>query len=101
MISTVENGTIRAFGFERLQFATYIDGNEARGEPESVYYIPEIRHRLISVGKLFSQGWERLSCNGLTIYDTKERLVARAPMKKQRLSGDTEDDLSRSRPNHE
>ena len=53
-----------------------------KGELHNVYYIPEIRHRLISVGKLFSQGWEpRLSRNGFTLYDTKERMIAHATLK--------------------
>jgi hypothetical protein len=58
-----------------LKFATLTDGKEVRGELQHVYYIPDIRHRLIS-------GWEpRLSRNGLTLYDAKERLFARVPMK--------------------
>ncbi len=53
-----------------------------KGELHSVYYIPDIRHRLISVGRLYSQGWEpRLSRNGFTLYDTKERLISRATLK--------------------
>ena len=81
-INTAKNRTIQAFGSGTLQFATCIDSKEVRGEFHNVYYIPDIRHRLISVGKLFSQGWEpRLSRNGLTLYDTKECLVVRAPMK--------------------
>ena len=57
-ITTAENGTIQAFGSGTLKFATNSDGKEMKGEFHNVYYIPEIRHRLISVGKLFTQGWE-------------------------------------------
>ena len=55
-ITTAENGTINAFGSGTLKFATFSEGKEMKGELYNVYYIPEICHRLISVGKLFSQG---------------------------------------------
>ena len=81
-ITTAENGTSHAIGSGTLKFATFSDGKEMKGELHNVYYIPEIRHRLISVGKLFSQGWEpRLSRNGFTLYDTKERMIAHATLK--------------------
>ena len=48
-----------------LQFASYIRGRQVKGELTNIYYIPEIFHRCISVGKLFAQGWEpRLSQKG-------------------------------------
>lgn len=53
-----------------------------KGELHSVYYIPDVCHRLISIGKLFSRGWEpRLSYNGFMLFETNERLIARAAMK--------------------
>jgi hypothetical protein len=81
-ITTAENGTIHAFGSGTLKFATQCNGKETKGELHNVYYILEIRHRLISVGKLFSQGWEpRLSRNGFALYDTKERSVAHTTLR--------------------
>ena len=42
----------------------------------------EIRHRLISVGKLFSQGCEpHLSRNGFTLYDPKDQMITRATLR--------------------
>jgi len=71
MITTAENGTIHAFGSGTLKFATQCNGKETKGELHNVYYILEIRHRFISVGKLFSQGWEpRLSRNGFALLQT-------------------------------
>ena len=82
VISTAENGTIQAFGSGTLKFASRINGRQVKGELTNVYYIPEIHHWLISVGKLFAQGWEaRLSPNELTLYDANGRLVICAPMK--------------------
>ena len=50
-----------------------------------MYYIPEIRHRLISVGKLFSQGREpRLSRNGFMLYGPKDQMIARATLRNGR-----------------
>src|SRR5258706_5719515 len=81
-ITTAESGTIQAFGSGTLKFATYINGKETNGELQNVYYVPNIHHRLISVGKLFTQGWEpRLSRNGFALYDTQDRLIARATSK--------------------
>jgi hypothetical protein len=81
-ITTAENGTIHAFGSGTLKFATQCNGKETKGELHNVYYILEIRHRFISVGKLFSQGWEpRLSRNGFALYDTKERSVAHTTLR--------------------
>ena len=78
-ITTAESGTIQALGSGTLKFATHVNGKETNGEILNVYYVPNIRHRLISIGKLFAQGWEpRLSRNGFALYDTQERLVARA-----------------------
>ena len=54
-ITTAESGTIRTYGTGTLKFATVVDGKEVTGEFQSVYYIPDIHTRLISVGKLFSK----------------------------------------------
>jgi len=97
-ITTAENGTIQAFGSGTLKLTTYSDGKEINGESHNVYYMPEIRHRLISVGKLFSQGWEpRLSRNGFMLSDTKERLIARDTLKSGGIPTHPTDDLSRFR----
>ena len=81
-ITTAESGTIQALGSGTLKFATHVNGKETSGEIQNVYYVPNIHHRLISVGKLFAQGWEpRLSRNGFALYDTQERLIARAASK--------------------
>ena len=53
-----------------------------QGELHNVYYIPEIRHWLISVGKPSPQGWvPRLRRIGFTLYDTKEHMIAHATLK--------------------
>jgi hypothetical protein len=78
-ITTAEGSTIKAFGSGTLKFATYTEGKEMKGELHNVYYIPDVRHWLISVGKHFSQGW--LSRNRFMLFDTNERLIARAAMK--------------------
>lgn len=81
-ITTAESGTIQALGSGTLKFATYVNGKETTSELQNVYYVPNIHHRLISVGKLFAQGWEpRLSRNGFALYDTQDRLIARATSK--------------------
>jgi transposase InsO family protein len=83
-ITTAESGTIRAYGTGTLKFATVTDGKEVTGEFHRVYYIPDIHTRLISVGKLYSQGWEpRLNRNGFALYDAKGRLVLQVPMKNE------------------
>ena len=82
MVTTPENSTIQAFGSGTLKFATHSNGKEVRGELQIAYYIPELHHQLISVGMLFSQGWEpRLSHIGFALYDTKERLIAYATLR--------------------
>ena len=69
-----------------------------KGDLYNVYYIPEIRHRLTSVGKLFSQGWEpRLNRNRFTLYDTKERMIAQATFPERRIPTHLTDDLPRFR----
>ena len=55
-ITTAKSGTIRALGSGTLKFATYINGKEMTSELQNVYYIPNIHHWLISIGKLFAQG---------------------------------------------
>ena len=55
---TVKDGAIHAFESGTLQIDTYVDGKEMRGKLLIVYYIPNIRYRLLTDGKLFSQGWE-------------------------------------------
>ena len=78
-ITMAENDTIQAFGSVTLKFATYTDGKEMKGELHNIYYIHDIRHQLISVGKPYSQGRKpRLSRNGFTLY---ECLIARATWK--------------------
>ena len=65
-ITTAENGTIRAYGTGTLRFTASTDGKEVTGELHSVYSIPDIHTRLVSVGKLYSQGWgTRLSRNAM------------------------------------
>jgi len=48
---------MQGFRTGTLQFASQIDGNEVKGELRNVCYIPDIRHRPISVSKFFAQGW--------------------------------------------
>ena len=59
-----------------------VNGKKMIGELKNVYYLPSIHTRLISISKLFSQGWDpRLSKNGFNIYNNKGELVICAPMK--------------------
>jgi hypothetical protein len=78
-ITTAESGTIQAFASGTLKFAAYVNGKETNGELQNVYYVPNIHHRLISIGRLFAQGWEpRLSRKGFALYDAQDQLIARA-----------------------
>jgi len=43
-------------GSGTLKFTATVYGRKTMGELENVYYIPKIGSRLISIGKLFSQG---------------------------------------------
>jgi hypothetical protein len=83
VINTTEDGEIQALGSGTLRFAAAgSNGQEVFGELPDVYYLPDIRTRLISVGQLFDQGWEpRLSRNGFAIYDKAEPLIIRVPKK--------------------
>ena len=61
-IKTAEAGCLSALGSGTLKFTAVINGNQMAGELKDVCYIPGIDTQLISLGKLFSQGWEpRLS----------------------------------------
>ena len=81
-IRTAESGHIQAVGSGTLKFTATVNGKKMIGELKNVYYLPGIHTRLISIGKLFSQGWDpRLSKNGFNIYNDKGELVIRAPMK--------------------
>ena len=82
IIRTAANHQVQALGSGTLKFTATVYGRETQGELENVYYIPGIRSCLISIGKLFSQGWEpHLSHNGFALHDRKGTLVIRAPMK--------------------
>ncbi len=81
-ITMAKSGTIQAFGSGTFKFATYVNGKEMNSELQNVYYVPNIHHQLISIGKLFTQGWEpHLSNNGFALYDTQHQLIARATSK--------------------
>ena len=58
-----------------------VDGKQTKGELKDVYYLPDIRTRLISYGKLYSQGWEpHIGRNGFMLRDQKGNLVIKVPM---------------------
>jgi len=78
---TTANGTTPAFGLGTLKFTTVVDGKQTKGELKDVYYLPDIRTRLISYGELYSQGWEpHIGRNGFTLRDQKGNLVIKVPM---------------------
>jgi len=53
-----------------------MDRRGTKGELQDMYYIPDIRIRVISYGKLFSQGWEiDVGCYGFTLHNQKETLL--------------------------
>ena len=80
-IKTAEADNIYAVGSGTLRFTAKIDGIDRDGELKDVYFIPDIQTRLISLGKLFSQGWyPRLDRYGISVYDHKNELAFRAPM---------------------
>ena len=82
IIRTAAGNQVEALGSGNLKFTANVYGRETVGELNDVYYIPDIGSRLISIGKLFSQGWEpRLSRNGFALHDKGGKLVLRAPAK--------------------
>ena len=82
IIRTAADHQVEALGSGTLKFTANVYGKETSGELSNVYYIPDIGSRLISIGKLFSQGWEpRLSRNGFALHNKEGKLVLRAPMR--------------------
>ena len=80
-IKTAEAGRLRAIGSGTLRFTTMVDGIETQGELNDVYYIPDIETRLISLGKLFTQGWRpTLNQYGITVSNNKGQIIFDAPM---------------------
>jgi hypothetical protein len=83
-ITTAKHGMIHAYSAGTLKFTTVTNGKEVTGEFHSIYYIPNIHTHLISISKLFSQGWEPcLSHNGFTLYDVKGHLIMQVLMKNE------------------
>lgn len=81
-IKTASNCHIQALGAGTLKFITMNNGREIRGKLDNIYYISDTGARLISIGKLFSQGWEpHLNQNGFALHDAKGNLVLHVPMK--------------------
>ena len=68
-IKTAEADNIYAVGSGTLRFTAKINGIDRDGELKDMYFIPDIQTRLISLGKLFSQGWYPcLDRYGISVY---------------------------------
>jgi hypothetical protein len=51
-----------------------------------VYYVPNLKHNLLSVGKLMQHGYDVIFHNNIcTIHDKSKNLVAKVQMTKHRL----------------
>jgi len=77
-----EDRILHALGKGSLKFTTIIDGKEVKGSIKDIYYIPARCTCLISIGKLFAQGWQLcLSPTGITLHDKDGTKVSYALMK--------------------
>ena len=80
-IKTAKARSLSAIGLGILRFTATVDGVETSGELEDIYYIPGIETRLISLGKLFTQGWRpHLNQYGISVSNWREEVIFRAPM---------------------
>jgi hypothetical protein len=78
-MKTAHAGCLHVIGSETVRFSTVAGGKERQGELHNVHYIPGLETRLISLGKLFSQGWDLcLSLSGIDIYDSKGENIMRS-----------------------
>ena len=75
-------GTIKAYGSGTLKFMATQNNKEIIGELRDVYYVPDSRMRLISFGRLLSQGWGiRIGQNELVLQNANGHFVIHVPMK--------------------
>src|SRR5258706_11347605 len=56
-IAVANNGKILAYGSGTARMAVSVGGVEREADLEDMYYIPDVHVRLLSMGKLESQGW--------------------------------------------
>jgi hypothetical protein len=63
-ILTADSGKIYAYGTRSLHVASFANGLEWEEDLQDVYYAPEVHVRLVSLGKLESQGWGIRLCDG-------------------------------------
>jgi len=63
-IAAVNNGKIYAQGTGTLRVTASVNGMEREADLEDVYYAPGVHVRLVSLGKLESQGWGICLQNG-------------------------------------
>ena len=69
-ISAADGGKIYAYGSGTLRMATTANGLERTADLQDVYYAPGVHARLVSLGKLESQGWDvRLREGGMELRD--------------------------------
>ena len=67
-IAAANNGKILAYGSGTMRVAASVDGVEREADLEDVYYVPDVHVRLLSLGKLESQGWVvRLKGGGMEL----------------------------------
>src|SRR5258706_13249176 len=56
-IAAANNRKILAYGSGTVRMAVSVGGVEREADLEDVYYVPDVHVRLLSMGKLESQGW--------------------------------------------
>jgi hypothetical protein len=67
-ISATDNGKIYAYGTGSWRVASFANGLEWEEDLQDVYYAPGVHARLVSLGKLESQGWDiRLRDGGMEL----------------------------------
>jgi len=80
-VRTAHGRSLWATGSGTLRFTTLAGGKEKEGELEDVHYVPGLEERLISLGKLVSQGWDpRLGFAGISVCNNKGISTIYAPM---------------------
>jgi hypothetical protein len=76
-ILAADSRTIYAYGTGSLRVAPFANGLEREKDLQDVYYAPGVHARLVSLGKLESQGWDiRLRDGGMELQNRDGDLFA-------------------------
>ena len=86
LITTISLGDDHSIKASRKGVVPFLTKQgEVKNIPD-VYYVPNIKHNLLSVGKLMAHGYDVNFHNNIcTILNQNKRLVAKIPMTKNRL----------------